>query len=115
MESAPAPTTVFSGSHFDGLVDGPLPSIVHRSTGSQDQLVVEPDKLLLWHGHQLLEQCDVDINCSPTMYCAALINREGLSTANALAGVHEHHPWSRPDSGHRLQLRWLEEAHDHRD
>jgi hypothetical protein len=58
-------------------------------------------------GSRVLVHCVAGFNRSVTVCCGVLILLEGLMAEAALARVHEHHPWARPDSHHWLRLRWL--------
>ena len=61
----------------------------------------------LRNNQRVLVHCAAGMNRSSTICCAALILLEGLTAEQALERVRQHHPWARPDSGHRLKLRWL--------
>jgi len=61
----------------------------------------------LHSGGRVLVHCVAGFNRSVTVCCGVLILLENLSAEAALARVHQHHTWARPDSHHWLALRWL--------
>lgn len=65
----------------------------------------------LKNNKRVLVHCAAGMNRSLTICCASLILFEGLTAERALGRMREHYLWARPDSGHRLKLRWLAKKH----
>jgi hypothetical protein len=61
----------------------------------------------LQKGQRVLVHCVAGFNRSVTICCMVLMMLEGITAETALSHIREYHPWSRPDSHHWLQLRWL--------
>jgi len=85
----------------------------HKGEGRSGMTVEEIIEEASWvierlnAGQRVLVHCVAGFNRSVTVCCGVLVLLEQLSAEEALARVHQHHPWARPDSHHWLKLRWL--------
>jgi hypothetical protein len=86
---------------------------INHGEGAQGMMIAQLREESNWvigrlkQNKRVLVHCVAGMNRSVTTCCAVLILLDGLSAADALARVREHHPWARPDSHHWLALRWL--------